>query len=398
MSHPHNRTTAPATPMNRSDSRSRHIGIRLSRWLVSGTPYIGAFTALSALLVVLALAISGPRIAESASQALYTGDWSQPLTWAALLLKVGLSGLAFLPALVAAYVAYGMADRPAVVPGFLGGMAAVGIEGGALAGLVAGLVAGAATLALQRMSVPPALRGITSTVLFPLLATVTTSLVIFALIGAQLTSMTEWLHGQLAGLQFESAPLLGLILGLMVCSDLGGVISKAAVAFAMVGVNGPDPSKFNTLNMTIMATVVAAGMVPPLGLALAALVRRKLFTEAERDYAKTSWLFGAAFIPEGSVPFALADPLRVIPASMAGGAVTGALAMTFGTTLSLPYGGVFAAGQFGRPLLLAAVIAAGVLTTASLTIALKSLHRTSPAKTITPAVPRRDRGKTSVAG
>lgn len=120
-------------------------------------------------------------------------------------------------------------------------------------------------------------------------------------------------------------------------------------------------------------------MVPALALPLATLVRRGLFTEGERSYARTGWLFGAAFLPEGAVPFALADPLRVMPASMAGGAVTGALVMILGPTSKQPYGGVFALGDTGRPLLLLLAVAGGVLTTTVLTVALKSLRFTVPA-------------------
>ncbi|MDX3842058.1 hypothetical protein PV750_11325 [Streptomyces europaeiscabiei] len=149
----------------------------------------------------------------------------------------------------------------------------------------------------------------------------------------------------------------------------------------------------NSLNFTIMARVVAAAMVPPLALSLATVVRGSLFTPAERTYGRAAWLFGPAFVPESAIPFALAAPLRVIPASMAGGAVTGALTMNFGSILTVSYGGVFAAGHFGKPLLFAAAVAAGVLTTAAVAIGLKGLRRTAPAastaRAATTGTPRR---------
>ncbi|WP_416973718.1 hypothetical protein [Streptomyces sp. 4F14] len=127
--------------------------------------------------------------------------------------------------------------------------------------------------------------------------------------------------------------------------------------------------------MTMMAAVVAAGMVPALGMSLATVVRGRLFTPAERSYGKVAWLFGAAFIPEGAVPFALADPLRVIPAGIAGGAVTCALTMAFGATVTVPYGGLLAVGDMGRPLLLVLAVALGALVTAATAVVLKSYAR-----------------------
>ncbi|MFG2781480.1 fructose-specific PTS transporter subunit EIIC [Streptomyces prunicolor] len=365
----------------------------LSRWLTANVPHFGPYVAIAAAMNVLALALGGTGLTDTADQILGTGDWTQLHTWAALLLKIGISGLGFLPVGVAAYVAYGVAGRPALVPGLLGGMAAMGMEGGLLVGLTAGLIAGATTLALQRVPVPAK----TPAALVPFLASLITSAAVFVLADVLLNPLTTWLHQKMAYLEFHDTALLGVFLGLMVCSDLGGMISKTAVAFGTVGVSGYDASKFSPIDMTIMAAVVAAGMVPPLALTLATLVRRTLFTDAERTYGKASWLFGATFVPEGAIPFALADPLRVIPASMAGGAVSGALTMTLNPTISVPYGGVLAVGDMGKPLLFAVAVAAGVLVTAGTAIALKTLRRPAPAA-IRPATTRVRTGrKTSAA-
>ncbi|MGW1716386.1 fructose-specific PTS transporter subunit EIIC [Streptomyces sp. NPDC002156] len=372
------------------------LGFRTSRWLAAGVPWFAPFTAIAATMSVLALAVSGPELTDTADRILAAADWTQPHTWAALLLKLGASGLSFLPVAVAGHLAYGMAGRPALVPGLLGGMAALGVQGGILTGLLAGLLAGAATMALQRIPVPSALRDLASTTLVPLLATLLTAAVIIAFVGERLTALTGWLHGKLVWLEFHHLVLAGVVLGVMVCCDLGGAIGKSAIAFGTVGVSGFDASKFNPTDMTMMAAVVAAGMVPPLGLSLATLVRRKVFTEPERAYGKVAWLFGAASIPEGAVPFAVADPLRVIPAGMAGGAVTGALVMAFGTTITVPYGGFLALGDTGRPLLFALAVAAGTLVTAASAVALKSLGAQPAPRPASPAV--RVRRKVSVAG
>ncbi|MET7572019.1 PTS fructose transporter subunit IIC [Streptomyces sp. NPDC005492] len=379
-----NHTSTPPARKKQDDTHKPHAGAGIGRWLAASTTWFGPFTVITAAMSVLALAIGGPEITDTAGQVLGAADWTQPLTWAALLLKISASGLSFLPVGVAGYLAYGMAGRPALVPGVLGGMAAMGVQGGVLAGLAAGLIAGAATMALQRIAVPPALRDVTTTVLVPLLATVVTAAVLIVFAGPQLGALTTWLHQELAWLEFHNTVLVGVILGLMVCSDLGGAIGKTAIAFGTVGVSGSDPSKFNPTDMTMLAAVVAAGMVPALGLALATLVRGRVFNDAERAYGKVAWLFGATAIPEGAVPFAVADPLRVIPAGMAGGTVAGALVMIFGTTITVPYGGVFAIGQVGKPLLFALAVTAGVLVTAAATVALKSVRPTT-ATTASPA-------------
>ncbi|MFF4802226.1 fructose-specific PTS transporter subunit EIIC [Streptomyces sp. NPDC001351] len=388
MPHPTNRTTNPAALIDGDTVRDRHFHTRLGRCLVSGTPYLGALTALAAGLIVLAYAIHGPQVGEWAPQALTNSDWTTAPMWAAMLYMAGLTALQTLPALIAAYVAHRVADRSAILPGFLGGVAAIIAEGGVLCGVIAGAAAGAAVLALQRIPVKRALHS-TTAVLFPLLATVITLFVTLAVVGSLLKALTNWLYTELATLEFENTLTLGLIVGLMACSDLGGLITKTAFSFGAVELSGYDPSKFTPLNMTIMAAVIAAGMVPPLAMTLTTLVRRSLFTDAERRYGKISWLFGAAFLPEGAAPFALADPLRVIPASMAGGAVTGALVMQLGSTVKYPRGGVFAADLIGQPWLFAAAVAAGVLTTTALTIGLKSLRRrTAPAASTTRATTR----------
>ncbi|MFM9442680.1 fructose-specific PTS transporter subunit EIIC [Streptomyces acidiscabies] len=354
-------------------------GPRLATRLTGYAPQLAPLVAIPGVMVVLALAVGGPHLSDSASQLLFTGDWTQLRTWAALLLKTGLTALAFLPAAVAGLVAHSLAGRPAVVPAAVGGLAAAGVQGGVLSGLAAGACAGFVTLALGRVTVPPRWRGAASAWLFPLVTTVVTAFLVLGVVGELLDSLGGWLHDQLAFLQFENTVATGLVLGAMACADLGGVITRTAIAYGAVELSGGDPTRFSTFNMTIMAAVIAAGMVPALALPLATLVRRGLFSQEERDYAKAGWLLGAAFLPEGAVPFALADPLRVIPASVAGGAVTGALVMILGPTSKAPYGGAFALGDTGRPLLFLLAVAAGVLITVVLTVALKSLGLPAPA-------------------
>ncbi|WP_157968460.1 fructose-specific PTS transporter subunit EIIC [Streptomyces geranii] len=381
--------------MDQGSAPSGHIGLRLAGWLVRGMPYIGSLTGVGGLLIVLSYVIGGPEISTRAAGLLNDGSWAHADTWAALLLKAGVSAMALLPPVVAGYLAYGMAGRQAMVAGAIGGVVGMSFNGGFLAGLFAGLVAGALAVAMERISLPLKLRGITSMLVIPLLAGVATVAVVFTLLAPQVNDLLAWLDNQLPPLTWGSAALCGMVLGLMVCFDLSGAISKTAITFAVTGVTVAP----NSLNFTIMAAVVAAAMVPPLSLSLATVVRRSLFTEDERTYGKVAWLFGAAFVPEGAIPFAVADPLRVLPAGMAGGAVTGALTMTFGSTMKATDGGLFSAGHLGKPLLFVAAVAAGVLVTTTILIVLKSMRGPiAPAEESKAATATPTRKKQLVAG
>ncbi|WP_416980520.1 hypothetical protein [Streptomyces sp. T028] len=187
--------------------------------------------------------------------------------------------------------------------------------------------------------------------------------------------------------------MLGLVLGLAISCDLGGAVYKIAFGYALAGVDTYTPTPDH---LTFMATVLAAAMAPSLGMSLATLARRRLFTESERQYGKVAWLLSMAASPQGAVPFALRDPLRVIPACMAGGSVAGVLVMTFGSTMAVPYGGFLASDKLGKPLLMVAAVAAGALVTALVTVALKSIgHAEAPAKSASTV---RARTKAAVAG
>src|SRR5690606_36994230 len=170
----------------------------------------------------------------------------------------------------------------------------------------------------------------------PLGASLFVGLIMFFLVGRPLALINSGLTNWLSGLSGTSAIFLGIILGLMMCFDLGGPVNKAAYAFATAGLAAETTASFE-----IMAAVMAAGMVPPLAMALATTIRPGLFSEPERENGRAAWLLGASFISEGAIPFAAADPLRVIPSMMFGGAITGALCMAFGATSRAPHGGIF---------------------------------------------------------
>lgn len=220
------------------------------------------------------------------------------------------------------------------------------------------------------------LRGIMPVVVIPLISSLIVGFLMFVVVGKPIAEAQKGMTDWLSGLSGTNAVLLGVLLGLMMCFDLGGPVNKVAYAFATAGIAVQDPSDSA---MKVMAAVMAAGMVPPLGMALATVLRKKLFTPAERENGKAAWVLGASFISEGAIPFAAADPLRVIPASMAGGAVTGALSMAFGATLRAPHGGIFVVPLIGSPFLYLIAIAAGTCVTTALVIVLKSMRKQAPA-------------------
>jgi PTS system fructose-specific IIC component len=378
--------SAPAAPGRRApmDAGARaqdHFGIKLRKWLMTGVSYMVPFVAAGGLLIAIGFAVGGWRI-NKAPSVMEHFVWTQADSWAALMFQVGVAAFGFLVPVLAGYIAYGMADRPGLVPGFVGGAIALTINAGFLGGLAAGLIAGAVVMAIQKVRIPPVLRGIMPVVVIPLISSAVVGFLMFVVIGKPIASaqkaMTDWLNG----LTGTNAIVLGVILGLMMCFDLGGPVNKVAYTFATAGIAVTNPSDSA---MKIMAAVMAAGMVPPLAMALATTVRGRLFTETERENGKAAWVLGASFISEGAIPFAAADPLRVIPASMAGGAVTGALTMAFGNTLRAPHGGIFVVPLIGSPWLYLVAIAAGTLVTTGLVVFLKGLRRTRDLPVAEPA-------------
>ncbi|MFC9271646.1 fructose-specific PTS transporter subunit EIIC [Streptomyces zhihengii] len=368
-----------ATAPGAEPEGGEHFGTRLRKWLMTGVSYMVPFVAAGGLLIALAFAVGGYEIADAPSVADHF-LWTESASWAALMFQIGGAAFAFLVPVLAGYIAYGMADRPGLVPGFVGGAVALTIEAGFLGGLAAGLIAGAVVMAIQRVRVPDVLRGIMPVVVIPLISAAVVGFLMFVVIGKPIASfqraMTDWLSGLSGG----NAVLLGALLGLMMCFDLGGPVNKVAYAFAVGGLAAPTDG-----SLKVMAAVMAAGMVPPLGMALATTVRGRLFSKAERENGKAAWVLGASFISEGAIPFAAADPLRVIPAAMAGGAVTGALSMAFEATLRAPHGGVFVVPLIGSPWLYLLAVAAGTVVTAALVVLLKSLRRPAAEGSASPA-------------
>ncbi|MGW5738788.1 MULTISPECIES: PTS fructose transporter subunit IIABC [Streptomyces] len=362
------------SPVDNAGDSGDGYGTKLRKWLMSGVSYMVPFVAAGGLLIALGFAIGGWKIDKAPSVAEHF-VWTDTTSWAALLFQIGGLAFAFLVPVLAGYIAYGMADRPGLVPGFVGGSVAVTINAGFLGGLAAGLIAGAVVMGIQRVRIPAVLRGIMPVVVIPLISSAVVGFLMFLVIGKPIAELQSALTDWLEGLSGANAVILGVILGLMMCFDLGGPLNKVAYAFAVGGLASPTEG-----SLKVMAAVMAAGMVPPLAMALATTVRGRLFTKTERENGKAAWFLGASFITEGAIPFAAADPLRVIPASMAGGAVTGALSMAFGCTLRAPHGGIFVVPLIGQPLLYLVAILAGVGVSTVTVILLKGARKTTPSE------------------
>ncbi|WP_017595860.1 PTS fructose transporter subunit IIC [Nocardiopsis potens] len=364
---------APATKVEAGAG----IGTRIRQWLMTGVSYMIPFVAAGGILIALGFMVGGYGISEADPSVVIDGfDPLSAHAWGALMYLTGSAVFGFLVPVLAGFIAYAIADRPGLVPGFLGGAAALTVGAGFLGGLAAGFIAGFTALWLTRLKVPSAVRGIMPVVVTPLLASFATGFAMLVVIGRPLAALMDGLNGWLGSLTGASLVLLGALLGAMMAFDMGGPLNKVAYTFATAGLTTVGASAAGDRpEFTVMAAVMAAGMTPPLGLALATAVRKRAFTEAERENGKAAWVLGASFITEGAIPFAAADPLRVIPALVAGSAATGALTAAFGASLRAPHGGVWVTPLIGDPLmfLLALVIGTGI--TAGAVLALKGLRR-----------------------
>ncbi|WP_413044266.1 PTS fructose-like transporter subunit IIB [Pseudomonas sp. YJ42] len=256
-------------------------------------------------------------------------------TLAAALMQIGgETAFKLMVPLLAGYIAYSIADRPGLAPGMIGGLLAGTLGAGFIGGIIAGFVAGYAAKAVNRwVPLPASIESLKPILIIPLLASLFTGLVMIYIVGTPVAKMLAGLTEFLDTMGTSNAILLGLLLGGMMCVDLGGPVNKAAYAFS-VGLLASQ-------SYAPMAATMAAGMVPPIGMAIATLIARRKFAQTEREAGKAALVLGCCFISEGAIPFAAKDPLRVIPASIAGGALTGALSMAFGAKLLAPHGGLF---------------------------------------------------------
>ncbi|WIK89130.1 PTS fructose transporter subunit IIC [Varibaculum cambriense] len=275
-----------------------------------------------------------------------------------MLVFLGQTGMSLLVPALSGYISYGLAGRPGIAPGFIGGAISSIVGAGFIGGIVTGILAGIIANWLSTLKCPRWLAGMMPVAIIPLITTLLMGLLMLLLLGRPLAALMSGLQNLLNSLAGSSAILLGMVIGLMMCFDLGGPVNKAAYLVASAGLSQATDGAYE-----FMAAAMLAGMVPPLAMALSSTLRPKLYSRAEQQSGKAAWLLGLSFISEGAIPFAATDPLRVIPSMMAGGAVTGALVMALGVGCRAPHGGIFVlfaySNIFGALIALLAGVAVG---------------------------------------
>ncbi|NLW60428.1 MAG: PTS fructose transporter subunit IIC [Firmicutes bacterium] len=323
------------------------ISVRNS--LMTGVSYMIPFVTAGGILIALSFLIGGYQVESG--------------TFAGYLNQVGGTAFGLMVPALAGFIAYAIADRPGIAPGMIAGMLAANIGAGFLGGLIGGLLAGYVALWIKNWPVPKSLSKLMPVLIIPLLSSAIVGLLMVVVIGLPIKGIMDALTTWLRGMSTGSSVVLGIILGLMMAFDMGGPVNKVAYAFglAMISENILEPH----------AAIMAAGMTPPLGLALATVLAPHKYTKREIDAGKAAWIMGASFITEGAIPFAAADPFRVIPSIMIGSAVAGALSMLFGCTLVAPHGGIFVIPMIGNFGLYLVALVAGTIVTALVVNALK---------------------------
>ena len=381
------------------------VGTRIRQQLMTGVSHMIPLVAAGGILIALGFALGtlvmgsdpntgGIRVYDQCLSGAYDCtngavnagaglNWFThfPGTLAFVIFWLGKGAFALFVPVMAGYIAFAIADRPGLAPGLVAGVLATGLGGnplgtgsGFLGAIVGGFIAGYVALWISRWGVPGWIRPLMPVVIIPLLSTIIMGIVMVALLQAPITALMTAMTNGLTSMSSGSLAVLGIVLGLMMAFDMGGPVNKVAYTFATAVLGTAASAGHATDNAyVIMAMVMAAGMTPPLGLALATVLRKKLFTESERENGKAGWLLGASFISEGAIPFAAADPIRVIPSIMVGSAVTGALVGLSNIQLKAPHGGVFAFLVVDNPLLYTLWILVGTAVTAVAVIVAKSI-------------------------
>lgn len=373
-------------------------GTRIRQWLMTGVSHMIPFVAAGGILIALGFlfgtmamgtdpATGGIRVYDAALAGVPV-DADGKITgfnllnlgnWAFIIFWLGKAAFAFFVPVLAGYIAYAIADRPGLAPGFVAGALATGLDGnplgtgtGFLGAILGGFIAGFAALWISRWPVANWIKPVMPVVVNPLLATLIAGFAMVLVLKTPISAAANGLTSWLAGLSTVGVVLVGIVIGLMMAFDMGGPVNKVAYTFGVTGLAAAG-AVATAPEFGIMAIVMATGMTPPLGLALATVLRKKQFSESERENGKAAWLLGASFISEGAIPFAAADPVRVIPSIMIGSGVTGALVAIFGNELRAPHGGIFVFPLVSSPLTYILAIAIGTVVTALAVILAKGI-------------------------
>ena len=344
---------------------SGSIGHQIYTQLMNGVSHMLPFVVGGGILIALAFLIDGLCVDMNALAKADRANFGTITPIAAQLKTIG--GLAFglmLPVL-AGYIGEAIGDRPALAVGFVGGVIAANGKSGFLGALVAGFVSGYLILLLRKLcdKLPDALEKIAPVLIYPVAGILGIGLLMNFAIEPVMGAINTALNNGLTGMGGSSKLMLGLILGGMMAIDMGGPFNKAAYVFGTAAIAAG--------NYDIMAAVMIGGMTPPCAIALATLLFKDKFTKSEREAGPTNFIMGLAFITEGAIPYAAADPLHVLPACIAGSAAAGALSMAFGCTLMAPHGGIFVFPVVGNAIMYLVALAAGTVISAVLLGVLK---------------------------
>ena len=346
--------TAPVYHASQSDKDSAEsaidakdsFGRQIYKHLMNGVSHMLPFVIGGGILIALAF------LFDTFNPANPSGFGSgTPLS--AFLMKIGGASFGFMLPVLAGYIAMSIADRPGLVAGFVGGLLASQGGSGFLGALIAGFAAGYLVLLVKKLvsGLPQALEGTKPVLFYPVLGVLFIGIAITFIINPPVSALNEWLMNSLQTMGTTSRILLGLVFGAMMSVDMGGPVNKAAY---VIGTGALATGEYG-----IMAAVMAGGMVPPLAIALCTTFFPSRFTETERKSGITNYIMGLSFITEGAIPFAAADPIRVLPSCIIGAGTAGALSMFFECTLRAPHGGIFVVPTIGNPLLYLASIAIG---------------------------------------
>ena len=334
------------------------IGHQIYAQLMNGVSHMLPFVIGGGILIAIAFLIDGLSIDINSLPADQRANFGTITPIAAMFKQIGGVAFGFMLPILAGFIAMAIGDRPALALGFVGGMMAANGKSGFLGALVAGFVAGYLILALRKAcdKLPTALEKIAPVLIYPVVGILVMGLFMMFIVEPIMGGINTGLNNALTGMGSSSKVVLGLVLGGMMAIDMGGPFNKAAYVFGTAAIAAG--------NYDIMAAVMIGGMTPPCAIALATLLFKDKFTKEERESGPTNFIMGLAFITEGAIPYAAADPLHVLPACIAGSAVAGAISMFFGCTLMAPHGGIFVFPVVGNALmyLVALVVGTAVST------------------------------------
>lgn len=340
--------------------RGEGAGHRVYTQLMNGVSHMLPFVVGGGILIAIAFLIDGMNIDLNLLSEQERGNFGTITPLAAMFKGIGGTAFGLMLPVLAGFIAEAIADRPGLALGFVGGMIAANGKSGFLGAIAAGFLAGYIILLLRRLcdKLPASIEKIAPVLLYPLFGIFLIGIGMNYVIEPVVGAINAALNSGLAGMGGVSKVMLGLILGAMMATDMGGPFNKAAYVFGTAAIAAG--------NYDIMAAVMIGGMTPPCAIALATLLFKKKFTKEERESGPTNFIMGLAFITEGAIPFAAADPLRVIPACMIGSGAAGALSMLFQCTLMAPHGGIFVFPVVGNALLYLVALVAGTLITTAL--------------------------------